>query len=271
MSDTKHYYVDESGSGVLFGQRGKVLLGHEGVPRFFSLGLLDVLQPAKLDPDVQALQRQIENDPYYEQVPSVVRRVNKGGFFFHSKDDVPEIRRMMFGLLRDSEVKFFAVVKDMNEVLTYVRNRNQSDPNYRYNNNELYDFTARILFKTRLHKSDAHEICFARRGNRPRTAALQQALQTARDRFLQEKGLTSTATFNITTEDAEKNTRLQAVDYFLWALQRCFERGEDRYLAYLWDRVSLIHDVDDKREARYGVFYTKRHPLTAASIERPGI
>jgi len=28
---------------------------------------------------------------------------------------------------------------------------------------------------------------------------------------------------------------LQAVDYFLWALQRRYTNGEDRYLRFLWD------------------------------------
>jgi hypothetical protein len=269
MSSTLHYYVDESGSGVLFDKRGRVLIGQEGVPRFFSLGLLQVVQPKQLDQEIQALQRQIESDPYYEQVPSVQKRTLKGPFFFHATDDVPEIRRLMFQLLRNCDVKFFAVVKDMHEVLTYVQNRNQSDPDYRYNNNELYDFTARMLFKHRLHKSDSHEICFAKRGSRTRTASLKQALEFARDRFLDERDLVCSSNLNINTVSAEKDTRLQAVDYFLWALQRCFERGEDRYLTYLWERVSLVHDVDDKRKAGYGEYYNKKRPLTAASIKRP--
>ena len=50
--------------------------------------------------------------------------------------------------------------------------------------------------------------------------------------------------------------------YFLWALQRLYERGEDRYWKYVAAKVSLVHDVDDMRENEYGTYYTKKNPLT---------
>jgi len=40
----------------------------------------------------------------------------------------------------------------------------------------------------------------------------------------------------------------------------------------LWSRFSLVHDLDDARQARYGVYYTKKKPLTLAAIQDlPGI
>ncbi len=48
----------------------------------------------------------------------------------------------------------------------------------------------------------------------------------------------------------------------LWALQRLYERGEDRYWEYVSEKVSLVHDVDDTRNNEYGEYYTKRNPLT---------
>lgn len=59
---------------------------------------------------------------------------------------------------------------------------------------------------------------------------------------------------------------LQAVDYFLWALQRIYERREDRYLNYLQEKVSLIIDIDDTRHNVYGTYYTKKRPLRATSL-----
>ena len=61
---------------------------------------------------------------------------------------------------------------------------------------------------------------------------------------------------------------LQAVDYFLWALQRTFEKREDRYLELLWPKCSLIIDVDDTRVAEYGTYYTRQKPLTAAALKQ---
>lgn len=60
---------------------------------------------------------------------------------------------------------------------------------------------------------------------------------------------------------------MQAVDYFLWALQRLYERHEERYVEYLWPKFRLVQDVDDTRVAKYGVYYTKKKPLTAAALE----
>ena len=65
---------------------------------------------------------------------------------------------------------------------------------------------------------------------------------------------------------------IQAVDYFLWALQRLYEKQEDRYLNLLWPSVHLVHDVDDTREAEYGKYYTQKKPLTLAALKNlPGI
>ena len=73
-------------------------------------------------------------------------------------------------------------------------------------------------------------------------------------------------------DEAGDGTLLQAVDYLLWALQRLYERREDRYLQYVWPLVRLVHDVDDTRTAQYGVYYTQKKPLTVAALEGlPGI
>jgi hypothetical protein len=37
----------------------------------------------------------------------------------------------------------------------------------------------------------------------------------------------------------------------------------------LWSRFSLVHALDDTRQARYGVYYTKKKPLTVAAIKDP--
>ena len=54
------------------------------------------------------------------------------------------------------------------------------------------------------------------------------------------------------------------------ALQRLYEKKEDRYMQMLWNsnKVSLIHDVDNKGRNHYGTYYTKRKPLTAEEIKK---
>jgi hypothetical protein len=50
---------------------------------------------------------------------------------------------------------------------------------------------------------------------------------------------------------------LQLADYCLWALQRLYERGEDRFLNLIAAKVGLIHDVDDIRKSGAGEYYNK--------------
>lgn len=153
------------------------------------------------------------------------------------------------------------------QAIDYVRTRNQRDPQYRYNADELYDHTVRRLFKERLPTHDGYCIRFAIRSNSHRTTALREALEGARTRFAQERGVLSVSQLDVKAAYPTEEVALQAVDYFLWALQRVFEKREDRFLELLWPQCSLIVDVDDTREKEYGAYYTKQKPLRAAALK----
>ena len=264
---SKTYFVDEAGDPVLFSGRGKVLVGSEGCSRYFTVGLLDVPDPTALGRDMEDLRARLMADPYFRGVPSMQMAAGKTAVFFHAKDDLPEVRREVFGLIQRHAVKFSAVVRDKRAVLEYVRGRNQRDGAYRYQPNELYDHAVRRLFKQRLHKHDGYNVCFAMRGSTDRTAALREALETARGRFVSETGLETPSNLYVRASFPAKEPALQATDYFLWALQRAYEKREDRYLTLLWPQCSLVIDVDDTREKQYGTYYTKEKPLVAAALK----
>ncbi len=264
----RHYFVDEGGDGTLFDGRGNVIIGEEGCSRFFILGLLDVADPGKLKQSLDDLRGRLLSDPYFKGVPSMQPQARKTALAFHAKDDLPEVRREVFALLRNIEgLRYFAVVADKWQVLEYVRQRNLRDPDYRYHSNELYDFLARRLFRNLLHKDHEYEIIFAKRGTSDRTSALRAALEMARERFTQKWGIVSSAPIHVSASTPVKQVGLQAADYFTWALQRLYERGEERYLGYLWPSIHLVLDIDDKRKKDYGVYYTRKNPLTAAALE----
>ncbi len=267
----RNYFVDESGDGVLFSRKGRVIVGSEGCSRFFILGLVDIPRPDTLGRELEKLRSELLADPYFKGVPSMQRAAGKTALAFHAKDDVPEVRREVFTLLAKHRVRFFAVVRDKVKLLEYVRQRCERDAIYHYNPNELYDYLVRRLFKDRLHKDDEYHIFFARRGKADRTSALLTALQAARHRFSQQRGILSNAPIHVTPATPRHCPGLQVADYYLWSLQRLYERHEERYVALLWSSFSLVHDVDDTREAQYGVYYSKRNPLTLRAIKRPGI
>ena len=255
-----------------------MLVGAEGCSHFFILGLLEVPEPTALQNSFDDLRARLMNDSYFNGVPSMQAEERKTALAFHAKDDSAEVRMEVFRLLRDTEgLRFFAVVTDKRRVLEYVRERNESDPDYRYHPNELYDYLARRLFKQRLHQSSEYHITFSKRGKSDRTAALREALQSARDRFAKQHNITSDTSLQVSQARPKDQASLQAVDYFIWALQRLYERGEERYVNYLWSAFRLVQDIDDRREAGYGVYYTQKKPLNAAALEwrqankKPGI
>ncbi|MEJ5198787.1 MAG: DUF3800 domain-containing protein [Anaerolineae bacterium] len=263
----RHYFVDEAGDGTLFDSKGRVIIGSEGCSRFFILGFIDIPDPVSLAREMTELRAALLADPYFSGVPSMQPDQRKTALAFHAKDDVAEVRREVFALLRrHADMRFFAVVKDKRAVLDYVLSRNEREPSYRYDPNELYDHLVRRLFKNMLHKDDEYHIYFARRGKSDRTEALRTALDAARMRFQTQWGISSAATIEVIAATPQQAVGLQATDYFLWALQRLYERGEDRYITYLWPQVHLVQDIDDTRHARYGVYYTQKKPLTAAAL-----
>jgi hypothetical protein len=263
----RSYFVDESGDGLLFGRTGRVLFRDGSSPRNFVLGLADVEDAEGLTLALEDLRAALLADSYFRNVPSMQAAAGKTAVFFHAKDDIPEVRRQVFALLLEHDVRFLAGVRSMESVLAYVRTRNETDAFYRYHPNELYDHMVRRLLKTKLHKEDRYRIVFARRGNSDRAKALEEAINVAQSRFRREHGLDVVAEVQVHSGLPKDHGGLQAADYFLWALQRLYERGEERYITYLWPRVSLVHDIDDTRQASYGVYYTKEKPLSAASIK----
>lgn len=262
------YFVDEAGDPTLFNRRKQVVIGQEGCSRYFIMGVLHIADPEQVSQELNQLRMELLADPNFKRVPSMQPQQKKTAIAFHAKDDLPEVRSEVFKLLMRHEMRFQAVVRDKQAVLSYVRQRNEHDPAYRYQQNELYDALVSRLFKNLLHKANAYRVCFARRGSSDRTAAFGAALEQARRNFNLTWNKIGTAPVEVLSGWPAQHTALQAVDYFLWALQRLYERQEERYLDLIWPKVSLVHDVDDTRQKKYGVYYDKRRPLTLAAFRR---
>ena len=62
---------------------------------------------------------------------------------------------------------------------------------------------------------------------------------------------------------------LQVINYYLWALQRMYERGEDRFFDMLHPAYRLIMDLDDKVRKDHGEWYGDQNPLTLEKIQPP--
>ena len=278
QSQVRHYFIDEGGDSTLFSRDGRVLIGSNGCSRFFILGLLDIPDPMALQCSLDDLRKQLLGNPYFRDVPSMQAEKRKTALAFHAKDDPVEVRWEVFKHLRATEgLRFFAVVADKQSVLEYVRRRNEDGSGYRYHPNDLYDSLVRRLLNEKLHKSDAYKISFSKRGKSDRTSALREALETARSQFAQKHDIVIGASLQVFELSPSEQAGLQAVDYFTWALQRLYERHEERYVRYLGETVRVVLDIDDKRKAGSGKYYTRKSPIGVAELawryeeEKPGI
>lgn len=127
-----HFFVDEAGDPTLFDSNGRVLVGQEGCSAYFILGKLDVADPTALGATLNQLREALLADPYFKRVPSMQPQRRKTALAFHAKDDVPEVRREVFRVLMNADVRFYAVVRSKGDLLAYVKQRNELEPTYRY-------------------------------------------------------------------------------------------------------------------------------------------
>jgi len=273
-AEVQWLFVDEAGDPTLFHSYGKPSVDTPGCSRFFLLGKLEVDKPAELSNALTNLRQELLADPYFAGVESFRPERKKTALLFHAKDDLPEVRYRVLGLLRGagSALRFHAVVCDKLNLLKREQARRDKEPGHRYDPDSIYDGLVQSLFSKFHRLADRYEVCVARRGKKDRNAAIQAALEHAERDFERKFGFSRGGkdAWNITISDPEKTICLQAVDYFLWAIQRfyevrrhpqtCDEIREDRFLNMLWPQIGEIHDLDFGPSQ--GTFYTAQNPLT---------
>jgi hypothetical protein len=263
--DKAHFYVDEAGDLTLLGRRGKNMIGSEGVSRTFMVGMVRIPDAERACEELQALRQRLLADPYFKSIPSMNPEAGKTARCFHAKDDCPEVRMEVFKFLASHE--FEVQVGIRRKTVLFEAARQAKDRRTRLDSNAIYDDLVKTLFKRSLHKAEQNVICFARRGKSSREKSLALAIQRAKANFERDTGIASRARENIASKVPSESPGLQVIDYFLWALQRFYERGEYRFFEFLSQKYKLIMDFDDKRTGKsYGTWFSDRNPLTPKTI-----
>jgi hypothetical protein len=263
----KHYYVDEAGDNTLFDKRGRVILGDPGVSRTFMVGVAELPDPAATQAALQSLRASLLADPYFKGVPSMQLGAGKTALCFHAKDDLPEVRREMFRLLPVFNAKVQVVIRRKSELVSGARLLHARGS--RISPNDIYDDLVTRLFKNLMHRGEVNEVCFARRGKSDRQAALEQAIARGKRNFQRQWRTDINPPSVIRPSVPSQDAGLQVIDYYLWALQRLIERGEDRYFAAVAPSYRLIMDLDDTRLKPYGRWYSTKDPLTIEKMKPP--
>lgn len=138
---------------------------------------------------------------------------------------------------------------------------------------EIYDALIARLFARFGTFGQARHIVFAVRGSKPRTAALKAVLDDIDHGFATDFGFAPHGHTTVHSNYPAMSAGLQACDYLLWALQRLYERGEERYLQAMWPQFGWVLDLDATslpakargKAQQTGVEFNEKHPLTLAS------
>lgn len=200
-------------------------------------------------------------DPYFAGVPSFDLARNKTAAFFHAKDDLPEVRKEVFALIRDHSVHVVAAIR-RKAVLADSAAKRFAATGKKISDSEIYDSLVEQVLTERLHLAEHSHIWFARRGKKERREALAAVIERARHRFEERNqdaviarlGDRQPAT-SIYSAHPSEVAGLQVIDYCLWALHRLLERGETRYFDYIRAKFRAIWDIDDVRTRPDGECY----------------
>ena len=85
---TQHRFLDEAGDSTFYGKGKKLIVGENGVSLSFMIGMLKIKQPLDgIRKQVETLQMQIANDVYFSDIPSIQKKKNTFGYYFHATDD----------------------------------------------------------------------------------------------------------------------------------------------------------------------------------------
>ncbi len=254
---TMHRFLDEAGDTTFFGKGHECIIGTEGVSKSFIIGMVKFKQPlVELRKQMMEMQKEVELDPYYRGVPSIIKKVQSGGFFFHAKDDLPEVRKIFFEYIKKLDCSYEAVVaRKIPEI--FIRKHNGKEA-------EFYADLLSHLLKNKFKLGKRLILNLAERGNSTRHTTLIAALDKATRRFNSknpDKKIETAIVFNI--QNPRTEPLLNIADYFCWAIQRVFERGEMRFYEFLLERISLVVDLYDVSNWKGSKnYYTRKNPLT---------
>ena len=155
-------------------------------------------------------------------------------------------------------IRFICYARHKKHLLDFVKLRRERTPTYRYNPNELYDWSAQALFRIIYDRDSFNNICFAERGSTGRTEALRKSL-------LVIAGGLEMKEYDVKSAKPKDFAELQICDYLLWAVQRALEKGKLRYYNYLSDRISNIFVRKDKKDSI--IEFDRLHLMSASDIE----
>jgi len=255
---TYHRFIDEAGDMSFFSKGGGSILGTKGVSHAFMLGMVKYKQPLEeARSAIEKFTRTVADDPHFNTIPSVRKRISKGGYFLHAKDDPLEIRNKFFEFLRDELAFTLQVIVGCKNTGRFINKHNKQER----------EFYADLL-SYMLHDKASHSklvLNIADRGSATRIQNLEAAVTKAESLYFARKRPKGQydVKVNFNVQPYVKEPLLTVADYGLWAVQRVFERGETDFYDIILPKVRYVVDAYDRKHHRESErSYSPRRPLT---------
>jgi len=262
---TNHRFIDEAGDTTFYAKGKKSALNEVGVSSCFILGMVKVYDDLEeVRSKIKDLQNEITQNPFFD-VPSVIKKKNKNGYYLHATDDIPEVRMKFFELIKTINCSFECVVAEKN--IERYETKHKGKEEYFY-----ADLLSHLL-KNKLQTNNKLVLHVSERGKSTKNNNLDLALKKAIQRFenndkKETNEVSTQVIFNVNYPTNEP--MLNLADYFCWVVQRVFEKGETRYYEYLKDKISLVIDLyDTKNYKDFKNYYTQKNPLTKENKKNP--
>lgn len=234
QADKYYHFLDEAGDTTFFGKGGIPMLGKEGVSKYFSMGLCHFNEPLQsIRNRIIDLEKRIANDPYFK-VGSVQKKIEQTGkFYFHATDDIPEIRMLFFELIMSVNFEFEMAISEK-DIEKFIKKHNR-------NERELYTDLLAHLLHSKMNKAGKHIFMVSQRGNTTRQATLEMALSKAVNILYTNTPIPPANGEIILDVVNQKNEPLlNFADYLCWAVQRKYERGEERFFDFINAKIKAI-------------------------------
>lgn len=254
---TTHCYIDEAGDLTFLGKGKNNIIGTEGVSNVFIIGMLKVNENIELISEkVKNYAIEVANSELYKEIPSVKKRKLIGEFYFHAKDDHPEVRAKFFEFIATINCSFQAVVARKN--LSKFENK------YQMNDADFYSDILSHLLKDKFNQNGRLILNIAQRNNSTSYTNLLNSLEIAENRYLKKNVnnvINKEIKFNVLAYNTEP--LLSVADYFCWSIQRVYEKGELRFYNHLQKQIKLVLDLwETERYDKFQNYYNKNNPLT---------
>lgn len=261
-----HRFLDESGDTTFYGKGRRIIVGENGVSKCFILGMVKF--KTKLEPireQIVQMQKEVVTDEFYKDIPSIRKKAEKTGYFFHAKDDIPEVREKFLRYIKTLNCSFEAIVaRKLPDIY---------ESKHKGNETLFYADMLSHLLKNKLTNHEKMVLNIASRGKSTKNHNLELALSKAQERFAKahpEKEQKTKVVFNVMEQTTEP--LLNVTDYFCWAIQNVFEKGYLRYYNFLKDKISTVIDVYDFEsygKSGWPNYYGKNNPLTSKNEISP--